>query len=220
VKVIQFSGGDALRKLSQCLLLTNVVLVTILAWDVREHFGSMPASRPERVPAIGQVALTNPGTGAVAPAGHKSKRFDWRLLSLPDLHQAAAALRAIGCPASTVEDIIVAEVNRRFARRERAARARYDDYELWEAPPADTAEALQRRTQLRDLFNQKRALLTDLLGPGFALDTPPQRVPKLQPRLEAALLTLPQEKRERVRSIQTEYADRIEGPTGNLQAIR
>src|SRR5438045_3173462 len=88
-------------------------------------------------------------------------KLDWRLLSLADLHRCVVNLRSVGCPEATIKDIILAEVNRRYAPRERALKLRYEDYELWESPSPGTRNVLDSQMQLMALYNEKKALLRD-----------------------------------------------------------
>jgi hypothetical protein len=148
-----------MHNLVKFLLLINLVLVILLTSNLRRHFSSMdhghaaPGSQlASREPALLPPMPPAPST---TPSKNNSKRLDWRLLSLPDLHDCVAALRSVGCPASTVQDIIIAEVNRRFAPREHALKVGYEDYELWDAPRAGICSVLERQKQLRDLYNEK-----------------------------------------------------------------
>src|SRR5204863_7520789 len=101
-----------------------------------------------RPSSLARIIHSRPAT---AQPGSQDREFDWRWLTLADLHGCVAGLRAIGCPEATIQDVLVAEVNRRFAPRERALSFRYEDYEPWETPPPGTRNVLERQLQLRAL---------------------------------------------------------------------
>jgi hypothetical protein len=133
------------------------------------------------------------------------RQLDWRLLALADLHRCVANLREVGCPEATIKDIILAEVNRRYAPRERALKMRYEDYELWESPSPGARNVLDSQMQLSALYAEKKALLRDLLGVEVELPMPKGLRDGAQSQLEMALATLPEGKRAQVRSIQEGY---------------
>ena len=140
----------------------------------------------------------------------QKRALDWRLLSAADLHNCVAALRAVGCPDATTIDIIVAEVNRRFAARERALRFRYEDYDLWNAPAATTRGRMERQIQLRELYAEKRALLKELLGVDVPFEIPGALADRTQSKYDAAIQQLPESKREQVQSIHENYRAKVE----------
>jgi hypothetical protein len=155
----------------------------------------------------------------VAPQPASSKRLDWTLISLPNLHLFLANLRAVGCPELTIKDIILAEVNRRYAPRERSLKLRYEDYDLWEAPPASATKALDNQMQLAALYTEKKALLRDLLGVDVDLPFPKALVERSERKFELALADLPEHKRVQVRGIHEKYlaeAQRLRAATADF----
>src|SRR5262245_47105451 len=59
-----------------------------------------------------------PGAWAPASATRKGP-VTWNDIQSADLKQFIARLRGVGCPEETIQDITLAEVNRRFAARTR-----------------------------------------------------------------------------------------------------
>ena len=68
----------------------------------------------------------------------------------------------IGCPEQTIRDIIIADVNALFARR-RATELITPEQQWWRSEP-DTNIVLAASEKARELEDERRALLTRLLG--------------------------------------------------------
>jgi hypothetical protein len=74
-------------------------------------------------------------------------------------------LRDIGCPDSTIRDIIVADVDELYAHR-RASEVVSADHQWWTSEP--NMDAIQAAAEkIKVLETERRALLTRLLGPGW-----------------------------------------------------
>ena len=145
--------------------------------------------------------------------------FTWRMIAARDYKLYISNLRALGCPELTIQDIIIAAVNRDFAPRESALKARPQDLPFWESqlPPSDKAWA--QRQQLRELLRQKRALLEELLGISVPVENTYVVTTERFANFEEALLKVPPHKRDAVRAIQEkawDEADRIEQFDNNL----
>lgn len=97
--------------------------------------------------------------------------FHWRQIESPDYATYISNLIDIGCPETTIRDIIVADVNQLYARK-LASRLETLETELLlaETPPEPLPSANQ---VLRELDRERRALLDSLLGTNWiAADTP------------------------------------------------
>jgi len=93
----------------------------------------------------------------------------WEDIQTKDLKDLIGRLRAVGCPEETIKDMIVAEVNRRYAVRSRELWPdRYKQVnEFWRAEKRDLAEQKKNRElwrKDRELQREKSALLVELLG--------------------------------------------------------
>lgn len=91
--------------------------------------------------------------------------FSWRDVESPDYEVYIANLRAIGCPEQTVRDIIIADVNALYARR-RATEIVTPEQQWWRSD-VDTNVWLVAQEKSRELDEERRALLTRLLGPNW-----------------------------------------------------
>jgi hypothetical protein len=94
--------------------------------------------------------------------------FSWREVESPDYPSYIANLRDIGCPESTLRDIIVADVNQLYALK-RATEIVTVEQQWWRSEP-DEEVTRAAEAKLRALDEERRALLTRLLGPNWDLD--------------------------------------------------
>jgi hypothetical protein len=85
--------------------------------------------------------------------------LDWRQIESADYKQYIANLHAIGCPSSTIKEIIAADVKDLYASR-RATITRTNRYEYWRETPLNVTE--QQRKQLRELDEGKAETLKAL----------------------------------------------------------
>ncbi len=94
----------------------------------------------------------------------------WREFQVEDLKEFIRRLRAAGCPEDTIEDLVIAEVNRRYAPKLRALWPEdflQNDY--WKPYQAtyDAAKVKKNRERARQqqaLQKEKTALLVELFG--------------------------------------------------------
>ena len=95
------------------------------------------------------------------------QKIDWRMVESADYRQYITNLRAIGCPAETIRDLITADVTKLYEARFKALRpGSTNKYEYWKPglamfkEMADESQVEKRQA----LSREKRALLTELLG--------------------------------------------------------
>jgi hypothetical protein len=139
-------------------LTLNVALAAVLIYYLKFGFTTpdlspvpVPESKSSRPPRTGVVVLRQP--------------FAWSEIESEDYPTYIANLRDIGCPESTIRDIILAEVNQLYARR-RATEVITPDQQWWRLDP-DPEILRASKLKLDELENERRALLTELLGPGW-----------------------------------------------------
>lgn len=138
--------------------------------------------------------------------------FTWREVESADYPTYIANLRAIGCPESTIRDIIVADVNQLYARK-RAEEIAAIEQQWWSSEAG--AEAAQiAEEKLRALDAERRALLTRLLGPDWEITETNVLAVAGQPRATIALDgpvlgALPAEVKEAVQTISARSQQRI-----------
>ena len=91
--------------------------------------------------------------------------FSWQEVESNDYVTYIKNLREIGCPTSTIRDIIVADVNALYAHR-RAKEVVSADHQWWRSFP-DLDAVQQASEKLKSLEDERKQLLTRLLGPGW-----------------------------------------------------
>jgi len=142
--------------LSVCL---NLVLASLAA-----KFFTKPAA-PSTVATnrfVVVTAQTRSATDVVfAAETFVTNRFHWRQIESTNYEQYVARLRAIGCPEKTLDDIIIADVDRHFAARQRAARL---ELPFWTGGRQRRTAEQAWRGRLRALEQEQAALLQLLLG--------------------------------------------------------
>ena len=142
-------------------LAANVILAA--AWFWSAHQQTVLYNRTLRPTATNLVQTK---TAVVV----RKQFFSWAEIESPDYPTFLANLRDIGCPELTIRDIIVADVNALYARK-RATEVVTADQQWWrtEQNPniAQLAEAKGRA-----LDSERRALLTQLLGPNWETPEP------------------------------------------------
>ncbi|MSU36051.1 MAG: hypothetical protein EXS36_13300 [Pedosphaera sp.] len=173
--------------------------------------------QPERSASPDDVASNSLGSApAVTSTGPKKSNstlgnktpesmFTWRQLGSQDLRRYIANLRGVNCPEETVQDIIIAEVDRIYRGKEAALRLRSDNSLPWENVAREESGKLGQRIQLRQLRLERQALLQDLLGIVVSVDLPPIVSVTLHDRFEEVLAQLPEERRGPVREIQEQF---------------
>jgi hypothetical protein len=92
----------------------------------------------------------------------------WKDLQAHDLKEFIRRLRGAGCPEETVQDLVLAEVNRRYAAMNRQLWPERDSIKpFWEVQKNDPAGSKKNRERSRraaELRKEKSALLVELLG--------------------------------------------------------
>ena len=137
----------------------NVVLGMVL-WSL----GHQPPPHP---PAGLQAATTNkPKTEVVV----RKQFFSWREVESADYPAYIANLRGIGCPEQTVRDIIIADVNQLYGRK-RVDIIDTPEEQWWHTPP-DTNFLAAAKGKLDELDQERRTLLTSLLGTNWDVPIP------------------------------------------------
>ena len=194
------------------LIAINVALAAVVACVVfakrREAAPSGPLEASASV--TNQTRVIKLTSRTSSSDKQASPRFSWRALESTDYRRYIANLRAIECPEETIQDIIVSEVNKKYATREAALKLRGEHVELWELPALAGTAAAEKRKKLRELSSEKSALLKDLLGVELPIELPTAADFRQHTRFEIALKTLPEAKRDEVRGIQQRYWARTE----------
>ncbi|KAF0176771.1 MAG: Peptidoglycan-binding LysM [Limisphaerales bacterium] len=125
-----------------------------------------PATDPERKLTVTTKRLVRnlpPPPPAATTAPTNPPPFHWSALESPDYATYAANLRAVGCPERTLRDILLPDIEKLYAERERQLEDRPED-NFWETADQRDARQRARDAKLHALELEKRALIRQLLG--------------------------------------------------------
>jgi hypothetical protein len=142
----------------------NLVLVVIL------FRGPSPVASKARPLPVALKTIPQAGTITVpdlAPmVTFVTNRFHWRQIESRDYDQFVANLRGVGCPESTLRDIVVADIRKTYAEKAATVPLQVD---FWTGGARRAAALGARESKRRSLAAEKEALLSRLLGPGLDL---------------------------------------------------
>lgn len=150
-------------------LLGNLILGIALILNMRD-------SKPTR--HVAQLQTTSQAQGVLTQKVIKAtqivktnvikEKFTWQQIEAEDYPTYIANLRSIGCPEQTIKDIIIADVNHLYARKRVSEKQVVND-QWWKYDPDFTVAETDAR-RLESLERERRALLTQLLGPNWEVD--------------------------------------------------
>jgi hypothetical protein len=178
------------------LLSLGLNLVLAAAW-----FYALARQKPNRSgPDSGLVETSPPPFIIKTNVVVRRQYFTWQEIESTDYRTFIANLRSIGCPDPTIRDIIVAEVNSLYDRK-RATDIVVPEQEWWRSDPNPEANKAAF-AQFESLESERRALLTELLGPNW--ETPNHtEMAAFNLRLDGLVLgTLPQKTKQTLRDIE------------------
>ena len=135
----------------------NLVLLGLLLTPSRRE----PPRPAEKTVSSSTNTIPTGSTNIVV----RRQLLTWNELESDDYSIYIANLRDIGCPEQTIRDIIIADVNALYARR-KATELITPDQQWWRSQP-DTNVLAAANQKSEQLDNERRALLTNLLGPGW-----------------------------------------------------
>jgi hypothetical protein len=184
------------------LLLCNLALTAALVYSVRQL---SQASFPGRPPSSKNHQLTHSVKTNVVV---RRQYFSWSQLESPDYETYIENLREIDCPEATIRDIILADVNQLYARKQEEV-LETTDQQWWRSD----ADADLNRTigdRLDALEEERRELLTHLLGADWDKDYLTMREPREAVPLTGPVLgDLTEETRQQVQRIHAEGRRRL-----------
>lgn len=148
-------------------LAANLVLVALL-------FRPLPGGQP----AAGEPAENSSVSAADASAAKPNERFvttasgakiSWRDLQAAELREFVGRLRAVNCPEETIKDLVLAELNRRFSKQQRALWSEQQNQDYWKpyqrkVDPVEQKKNRDRSKQMQAMAKEKTALIVELFG--------------------------------------------------------
>ena len=139
--------------------------------------------------------------------------FSWQEVESSDYPTYVANLRDIGCPEQTIRDIIIADVNALYARKRATDPDIVAPEHQWWRTEVDTNVVAVAAARIRELEEERRGLLTSLLGSdwetGDQISLPRPSRPGLN--LDGPVLgSLPGDIKQEVQEIAARNQDRID----------
>ena len=142
---------------------------------------------------------------------YKTNQFQWSQLESTDYRQYIANLRAVGCPESTVRDIIITDVMRVYAARRGKFYQNGRAFKYWETDEKRKLKQTQleeREAQLALIDKELPAVLRELLGINYEREVNKYFVDAEEDGRRLAFLS--DDKRERVVALRDQFEGRRE----------
>ncbi len=138
-------------------MLLNIVLILIFVVGTRDLGPTI--IQPVATPKFSRTPLERSTNPAVVI---RRQFFHWNEVESSDFNVYINNLRSIGCPAETIRDLIIAEVDELFAKR-RAKESIVPDPQWWRSEP-DPKELLDALAREQAISREQNEMLTQLLG--------------------------------------------------------
>jgi hypothetical protein len=156
------------------LLLLNVAALGAGFVYFSQYWGNQVAHDQEsaqaEVAAWQARAEASASTAQAQAVAYKTNSFNWSQLESTDYRQYIANLRAVGCPESTIKDIIMTDVMRLYAQRRGQYYQNGRDFKFWETDDKRKLKQPQieeREKQLAAIDKELPAVLRELLGVNY-----------------------------------------------------
>jgi hypothetical protein len=184
------------------LVAVNATLAALIFFSGES--GSPPLESTQTIPVESEKSPSAPTSVRAVTTNNDAKSFQYRQAMSRDYRQYIANLRAVHCPEETIQDILIAAINKDFAQREARERLRPQYLSPWELDRSENRD-MGRLARLRELLLEKQNLVRELLGIEVPVELPQIRSDSTYAKLNSALQVVPAEKRVAVRLIQEEY---------------
>jgi hypothetical protein len=189
------------------VLLVSLVLNVALAIALVTWMASAD-NRPRVMRPINAAAVLSNRVPSILKTNIlvRPRAFTWQEVESPDYAIYVENLRSLGMPENTIRDIIVADVDHLFARRQRNE-ALKQEVEWWRSSPSPESQS-NLLSQAQALETERAALLTKLLGSDWdkgRIEREPAPLALTGPVLGA----LPDELKQSVRNIAEQSQQRV-----------
>lgn len=186
-------------------LALNLGLCLALVWLLaRPGSKSDSIAPPPPAPTAPERSAQADPSADLKPAA-APKPFHWSAVESTNYLAYIANLRAIGCPEQTIRDIIIADVNSLFASRYAALSQSVPELAWWGRYDSRKPLRAELAAQLRELNDEKKALLIRLLGEDATKDLVFADTHLSAYREQNTFAFLPESKRDRVRDLVRRY---------------
>jgi hypothetical protein len=165
------AAGKVAMRISFIIALSLAANLVLAALLFHRHDGAtLPKTNDSSAEAAVIMAGAQRSAASAENSGAAGTQVSWRELHTDDLKEFIRRLRAANCPERTIEDLILAEVNRRYAPKNRALwpeNLTQNDYWKPYRRTIDLAEQKKNRERMhaqQALQKEKSALLVELFG--------------------------------------------------------
>jgi LysM repeat protein len=188
------------------VFLVSLVLNVALAIALVTSLSSASKSKPRVVPLVSAASIKSNLLIVKTNVLVRPRAFTWQEVESPDYAIYVENLRALGMPEKTIHDIIVADVDQLFARRQRED-ALKQDVEWWRSTPSPEVQS-NLVARARSLETERAALLAKLLGTDWDKGRVERETTPL-PLTGPVLGALPEEVKQAVRNIAGQSQERV-----------
>jgi len=197
------------------LLLLNVAALAAGYVFLSQYWGNQVTQDRESAQtelAVWKAKAEAPPTRPPAPAVVvRTNAFNWSQLESTDYRRYIANLRAVGCPESTIKDIILTDVMRLYAQRRGKYYQNGREFKYWETNEKRKLKRPQlqeRERQLAAIDKELPAVLRELLGINYEREVNKFFVDSDEDNRR--LVFLSDDKRARVLALREEFEGRRE----------
>jgi hypothetical protein len=153
-------------RISVLIFMSLAVSVALAALLFRPGHGGMLAVENSSVTVADNGSAA---TGGNAAALASSGKISWGNLQAADLKEFVRKLRAVNCPEETIKDLVLAELNRSFAKQQRSLWSELQNQDYWKpyqrkVDPTEQKKNRERSKQMQAMQKEKTALIVELFG--------------------------------------------------------
>jgi hypothetical protein len=197
--------------MGKVVLILLVVLNLFLAANLVRSGSAVPAAEGNENAHVQQAAEVAVPVQAKESVPVAVPKTEFASVYASDPKVFAANLRRAGCPEETVRDILVAEIGRRYHRREEDLRPKPGDHLPWGwSAKTHEAKIIERRQAAAGMAREKETLLRAALGYEVKVPMPTYAMTVSDQVFEERLKTLPAEKRELAHLANEQYWRMVE----------
>ena len=160
-------GGTTYMKLRLILIFSVCVNLALAgAYFMTKRVAPSTSAAPEAAATPAKTTMKSDRERRAQLTGTiTTNDFHWASVESDDYREYIANLRAIGVPEETIRDIIIADVNKLYAGRLAALYPSPQDFKWWQTDDRSNRDVRRdRERKRRDLNEEKRALVKELLG--------------------------------------------------------
>jgi hypothetical protein len=196
-------------------ILSIAINVVLAGYVVNFRQLTQPVQRQEKSTSESSTMKSNfiarrpagPKTETFAVSNLPLSAFHWRQVESDDYRAYIANLRAIGCPEETIRDIIIADVEKLYAKRLAPLRKPEEEFKFWTTGNSisGSEQAPEFYKAQRGLAKEKKELLKQLLGAHYEKELAKQYGGGPQPK--DSLEHLPRETRDKASELYQKFSE-------------